>query len=98
MKIVFEASKLPFPTLVICPKTADAVHLDVLLDDIHKRIDGIDNKKAVELLAFAIAGAGFRNFDIGTYRRIIVLYSYFSISSSRPSKEKYAYRGDIGAE
>ncbi|VDD92311.1 unnamed protein product [Enterobius vermicularis] len=55
--------RLQFPSLVICPKNADAIHIEGVLDDLARHVHGLDRIVALDVLRFAIAGFGFANFE-----------------------------------
>lgn len=50
---------------MICPKNADAIHIEGVLDDLARHVHGLDRIVALDVLRFAIAGFGFANFEEG---------------------------------
>uniref|UniRef100_A0AC34RMW9 Uncharacterized protein n=1 Tax=Panagrolaimus sp. JU765 TaxID=591449 RepID=A0AC34RMW9_9BILA len=61
-----QKDNLRFPTITLCPKNADALNISLIEEDISKQLKiGSDLSKndVMNLIVFAIAGAGFDNFD-----------------------------------
>ena len=55
-----------YPNITLCPKNADAINLTLVLADIDERLSGtidLNGTDTQNLIAFALGGAGFDNFD-----------------------------------
>ncbi|KAE9548829.1 hypothetical protein FO519_007965 [Halicephalobus sp. NKZ332] len=62
--LTFKRDKqLLYPTIVVCPKNADTLNYTLVRRDIETRISGMDNTSMNQLIAFAVAGAGFDNMS-----------------------------------
>uniref|UniRef100_A0A7E4VQI8 SLC3A2_N domain-containing protein n=1 Tax=Panagrellus redivivus TaxID=6233 RepID=A0A7E4VQI8_PANRE len=54
---------LMYPTVVMCPKNADALNMTAVRADIALKLPPLHNHTITRLIGFAVAGAGFGNFD-----------------------------------
>ncbi|VDM79392.1 unnamed protein product [Strongylus vulgaris] len=70
---LYPVKQLKFPTLVFCPRYADAFHVDTILEvkmcdltvpDMRMRLGDVDEKVAFDILRFLIAGSGLDNVQI----------------------------------
>uniref|UniRef100_A0AC35G563 Uncharacterized protein n=1 Tax=Panagrolaimus sp. PS1159 TaxID=55785 RepID=A0AC35G563_9BILA len=60
--ITFKRVKeLLYPTIVVCPKNADALNMTLVRNDILYHLPGLDESSIKNLITFAIGGAGFDN-------------------------------------
>ncbi|RCN50028.1 hypothetical protein ANCCAN_03857 [Ancylostoma caninum] len=58
---------IKYPTLVFCPKNADALNYSRIYDDLLVNIGFFNNVTAADVLRYAIAGSGFDNFDVSAW-------------------------------
>ncbi|VDD96870.1 unnamed protein product [Enterobius vermicularis] len=94
LTLIRSVKRLQFPTLVICPRKADAVHLKSLIKDVQQALPEADTDTAQNLLRFAIAGFGFANFEKDLQRWsnetiANLTYLYKEWKGSRTDKEMF---------
>uniref|UniRef100_A0A0N5AL20 Sodium channel protein Nach n=1 Tax=Syphacia muris TaxID=451379 RepID=A0A0N5AL20_9BILA len=63
---VRQVNSLRLPSIIICPRNADAIHLDELIDNVRSVVPLIDNITVRNVIRFAISGLGFSAFDEAT--------------------------------
>lgn len=51
------------PSVIICPKNADAINYDGVSNEIRKNVPNITEDGIKKLIGYAIADAGFLNMD-----------------------------------
>ncbi|CAD6197599.1 unnamed protein product [Caenorhabditis auriculariae] len=64
---ILPTDRLKFPTLVFCPKNADALHFYPILEDMYQRLGYMENNTNMDIIQYAIAGFMFSNVDLDKY-------------------------------
>ncbi|CAD5209576.1 unnamed protein product [Bursaphelenchus okinawaensis] len=58
-----QVGELEFPSVIMCPKNADALHIHLVYRDIRKRMKNMTEGEMDKLIGYAMADAGFVNMD-----------------------------------
>jgi len=57
-------NRLRYPNITVCPKNVDALNFSTIEADLHFRMPHLNDSAINDLITFAMAGAGFHNFDL----------------------------------
>lgn len=63
IQVDVQAEEMEFPSVIICPKNPDALHMEQVREDMAEKLPWLSSANASRLLGYAIADAGFINMD-----------------------------------